>query len=137
MADKLSASRRSWNMARIPSKDTKPELAVRSLVHSLGYRFRLHRKDLPGKPDLVFPSRKKVIFVHGCFWHQHDDPACLDGRKPKSNSIFWDAKLQRNIIRDAAAQKALHEAGWKVLVIWECKVVQTPRLAKRLISFLK
>ena len=135
MADKLTPARRSANMAKIRAKDTKPELLVRSMAHRLGYRFRLHRRDLPGKPDLVFPSRRAVIFVHGCFWHQHDDDACLDGRRPKSNSGYWEAKLDRNVHRDQAAQAALVEQGWRVLVVWECEASE-PELADRLQGFL-
>lgn len=102
--DRLTRQSRSENMRRIRSKGTKPELIVRQLAHKLGYRFRLHRTDLPGKPDLVFPRRRKIIMVHGCFWHGHDDPACVDGqRKPKSNLDYWLPKLARNKARDAAA----------------------------------
>jgi DNA mismatch endonuclease (patch repair protein) len=118
--DKLSPERRSANMARIRSKDTNPELALRSLIHRLGYRFRLHRKDLPGKPDLVFPSRRKVIFVHGCFWHQH--PGCREGRVPASRPEYWGPKLRRNLERDADAQARLQGQGWKYLVVWECEL---------------
>src|ERR1700761_3512616 len=98
MADHLSPERRSKKMSRISSKDTKPELVVRRLLHGLGYRYRLHRKDLPGKPDLVFTKRKKVIFVHGCFWHQHSE--CREGRIPGSRLDYWEAKLKRNVERD-------------------------------------
>ena len=100
MADTISSERRSKNMAHIKSKDMKPEMAVRRLIHSMGYRYRLHYKHLPGKPDLVFPSRKKVIFVHGCFWHQHDCKLCPIVRKPKSNTDYWLSKLEKNIQRD-------------------------------------
>jgi DNA mismatch endonuclease, patch repair protein len=109
---------RSANMRAIRSKGMRPELAVRSLVHKLGYRFRLHRSDLPGKPDLVFPSRRKVIFVHGCFWHSH---RCKMAHIPKSNQGYWGPKLQGNQARDGKNIAALKAAGWKVLVIWECK----------------
>lgn len=128
MTDKLTPERRSANMARIRSKNTKPEMIVRSMAHRLGYRFRLYRKDLPGKPDLVFAGRKTVIFVHGCFWHQHDAEACLDGRRPKSNTGYWSQKLDRNMSRDAAAQAALRDAGWKVHVVWECDTKNSDRL---------
>lgn len=134
--DKLSQERRSANMARIRSKDMKPELIVRRLVHSLGYRYRLHRSDLPGKPDLVFGPRKKVIFVHGCFWHQHPDPTCLDGRAPKSNLAYWKPKLKRNIKRDRQHTLALHDAGWDTLIIWECETRDVESLRHRLIKFL-
>ena len=136
MADKLTPEKRSANMARIRSKDTKPEVAVRQLAHALGYRFRLHRKDLPGKPDLVFPSRKAVIFVHGCFWHQHELAACLDGRRPKSNNSYWEAKLDRNIARDSLAQAELTKSGWRALVVWECETKNKERLQETLMAFL-
>lgn len=118
--DKLSPERRSANMARIRSRDTSPELVLRKLIHGLGYRFRLHRKDLPGKPDLVFPSRRKVIFMHGCFWHQH--PECREGRVPGSRPEYWVPKLRRNQERDAASQSELALRGWRHLVIWECEI---------------
>jgi len=123
-------------MRRIKSKDTKPELIVRKLVHGLGYRYRLHRRDLPGKPDLVFGSRRKVIFVHGCFWHGHDDQACLDGRAPRSNQAYWLPKLARNKLRDLASVAALESAGWDVLIIWECETRDTGLLSCRLKGFL-
>lgn len=123
-------------MARIRHKNTKPEMSVRQLAHALGYRFRLHRKDLPGKPDLVFPGRKAVIFVHGCFWHQHPDPACNDGRPPKSRPEYWEPKLSRNIQRDEAAQAALRAAGWRVLVIWECHSADQRSLTEQITAFL-
>jgi DNA mismatch endonuclease (patch repair protein) len=123
-------------MARIKSKNTEPELKVRRAAHALGYRFRLHRRDLPGKPDLVFARRRKVIFVHGCFWHQHTDPACLDGRKPRSNSTYWDTKLARNLDRDRNANLELQRLGWDVLTIWECELKDERALSKRLIEFL-
>ena len=134
--DNLTPERRSENMRRIRSRDMKPELLVRSLVHRLGYRYRLHRRDLPGKPDLVFGPRRKVIFVHGCFWHGHDDAACLDGRSPKSNQAYWVPKLSRNRARDAANVAALGEKGWAVLTIWECETRNEVILAARLQAFL-
>ena len=123
-------------MAAIRSKGMKPEMLVRSLIHRLGFRFRLHRKDLPGKPDLVFTGRRKIVFVHGCFWHQHKDPNCLDGRPPKSNETYWGPKLARNQSRDAQSQAALEAAGWKVLVVWECETRDIPALTDRLRTFL-
>ena len=117
--DKLSEDRRSENMRRIQSKNTAPELALRSLVYSLGYRFRLHRKDLPGKPDLVFPGRRKVIFLHGCFWHQHKE--CREGRMPGTRREYWAPKLARNVERDSASQMALESLGWSVYTVWECE----------------
>lgn len=137
MVDKLTPEKRSANMGRIRSKDTKPEIAVRRLVHAMGYRFRLHRKDLPGKPDLVFPGRRAVIFVHGCFWHQHSAEACLDGRKPKSNTGYWSEKLERNVRRDAVARESLIQAGWTVLTVWECEIRDTARLRERIGEFLQ
>ena len=136
MADKLSAIERSRNMASIRSKDMKPELAVRKIAHALGFRFRLHRKDLPGKPDLVFPKYQAVIFVHGCFWHQHADARCLDGRPPKSNLAYWGPKLARNAKRDALSQAALEAEGWRVLVIWECETKDVSSLAAKIAAFL-
>jgi DNA mismatch endonuclease (patch repair protein) len=132
--DKLTPERRSANMARIRSKDTSPEIILRKLVHGLGYRFRLHRKDLPGKPDLVFPSRKKVIFVHGCFWHQH--PGCREGRVPGSRLEYWGPKLLRNQQRDTGAQAALKAHGWGYLVVWECELKNAKGALKRVRKFL-
>lgn len=137
MADKLTAERRSANMSRIRNKDTKPEMIVRRIVHGLGYRYRLHRKDLPGKPDLVFGPRKKVIFVHGCFWHGHERAGCLDARRPKSNTDYWNPKLTRNKERDAERIGALQADGWDVLVIWECETTAVKALRTRLLRFLK
>lgn len=136
MTDKIDPKRRSANMAKILAKNTKPEMTVRRLLHSLGYRFRLHRKDLPGKPDLVFPSRKAVIFVHGCFWHQHPDPSCRDARLPKSRPEYWLPKLQKNTIRDEAAIAALQAGGWRVLTIWECET-KNDDLADKVTAFLR
>ena len=125
---------RSANMRAIRSKDMLPELAVRSLVHRLGYRFRLHRSDLPGKPDLVFPSRRKVIFVHGCFWHSHE---CKIAHVPKSNKDYWEPKLGRNRARDLQNVEALKADGWRVLVIWECKTRDARKLGLQLRRFLE
>jgi len=122
-------------MRRIRNKGMAPEMKVRRLAHNLGYRYRLHRKDLPGKPDLVFPGRRKVIFVHGCFWHQHQE--CRDGRPPKSNQSYWQPKLERNTERDARVQAELAEAGWDVLVIWECETKDAQLMKQRLCDFLK
>ena len=125
---------RSENMRAIRSKGMRPELAVRSLVHRLGFRFRLHRKDLPGKPDLVFVARRKVIFVHGCFWHSHRD--CKVVHTPKSNVGYWGPKLQRNQARDSKNIEALTAAGWKPLVIWECDTADEKVLSQRVERFL-
>jgi len=124
---------RSANMRAIRSKDMQPELKVRSLAHRLGYRFRLHRKDLPGKPDLVFASRRKVIFVHGCFWHSHN---CIVAHIPKSNLAYWLPKLERNRTRDRRNMKDLEASGWQTLVIWECEASDERSVKKRLRSFL-
>jgi DNA mismatch endonuclease (patch repair protein) len=125
---------RSEIMARVKSEHTSPERIVRSLAHNLGYRFRLHRKDLPGAPDLVFPRLKAVIFVHGCFWHQH---ACPRGdRMPATNRDYWERKLARNVERDKRNLRALRKDGWRVLVIWECQMRSPPRLEARLRRFL-
>jgi len=137
MADLLTPAQRSENMRRIKSKDMKPEMTVRSLVHALGYRYRLHRSDLPGKPDLVFSPRRKVIFVHGCFWHGHDNPGCVDGqRRPKSNLDYWLPKLARNQQRDQARIAELGQLGWSAMVIWECETRDSTSLAERLRHFL-
>lgn len=136
MADRISPPARSANMRAIKSKGMKPELAVRRLVHSLGYRFRLHRKDLPGSPDLVFSSRRKVIFVHGCFWHQHPDPNCKASHAPRSNIAYWGPKLDRNTKRDASMQLQLLQLGWTSLVLWECEIKDAQLLQQRLVEFL-
>lgn len=135
MTDVHSPTQRSFNMSRIRSKDTKPEIIVRSLVHQLGGRFRLHVRNLPGKPDLVLPARRKLIFVHGCFWHCH---RCRYGRvKPATNAEFWNAKRQSNVERDRRNRKLLKADGWQILVVWECWT-KTPnsQLIPRLQKFL-
>jgi DNA mismatch endonuclease (patch repair protein) len=132
--DTLTKAQRSERMARIRSKDTQPELRVRRLAYTLGYRYRLHRRDLPGCPDLVFPSRRKVVFIHGCFWHSHD--GCKVANKPKSRTDFWFAKFERNRARDAKNLRALNSAGWRVFTVWECETKNTELLASRLVRFL-
>lgn len=132
--DKLTPERRSANMRAIRSAGMKPEMVVRRVAYALGYRYRLHRKDLPGKPDLAFIGRRKAIFVHGCFWHQHPD--CREGRPPKSNSGYWGPKLARNIERDAENVRRLRELGWTVLTIWECETERHDDLVRRITSFL-
>ena len=135
MVDTISPERRSDNMRRIRSKDTTPELALRRMLYRMGFRFRLHRKDLPGKPDLVFPGRKKVLFLHGCFWHQHQ--GCREGRVPDTRREYWEPKLARNQERDALAQKALQALGWDVLTLWECELAKAPAaIAAQLRQFL-
>lgn len=121
-------------MARVKGKNTRPELTVRSLLHSLGYRFRLHRRDLPGSPDIVLPGRKTVVFVHGCFWHGHD--CKRGGRLPKANADYWVSKIGRNTARDARARAELEAQGWRVLVIWECEIKEANALAAKLRAFL-
>jgi len=134
MTDVHTPEQRSRNMSAIRGADTKPEKIVRSLAHRLGYRFRLHRRDLPGKPDLVFPARHKVIMVHGCFWHVHD---CPHGRvKPATNARFWADKRGGNAARDRRNLKALETAGWSVLVVWECETRSLEPLARKLREFL-
>ena len=137
MVDTVTPKRRSEIMSNIQAKDMKPEMRVRRLAHSMGYRYRLHRKDLPGRPDLVFPSRKKVIFVHGCFWHQHADPACKIARLPQSNRSYWLPKLERNAARDAQHAAKLKKSGWEVLILWECEVEGDTGLRDRIREFLK
>jgi DNA mismatch endonuclease, patch repair protein len=133
--DKLDAIRRSENMRQIRSKNTKPEVLLRSRLHKMGYRFRLHRKDLPGKPDIVFPGRRKAIFVHGCFWHQH--PGCREGRLPGTRLEYWRPKLQRNQERDSDAIERLHKLGWDTITLWECEVnEQIGAVLNRLQAFL-
>ncbi|MEO9491098.1 MAG: DNA mismatch endonuclease Vsr [Marinomonas sp.] len=136
MVDTISSDRRSENMRRIRSKNSKPELLVRRLVHSLGYRYRLHRSDLPGKPDLTFGPKRKVVFVHGCFWHQHTAKDCLDGRRPKSNTDYWNKKLERNVDRGRKNLALFRNLGWDVLIVWECETVNLEQLQHRLITFL-
>lgn len=124
---------RSRTMRAVKAKDTRPEWVVRRLLHAAGFRYRLHVNDLPGKPDLVFPSRRRVVFVHGCFWHGHD---CSRGaRMPKTNATYWSAKIGRNLDRDARQLTELHAAGWKVHVVWECETKE-PGLLDRLKRFL-
>jgi DNA mismatch endonuclease (patch repair protein) len=122
-------------MRSIRKKDTRPEMIVRRLAHGLGFRYRLHRRDLPGTPDLVFPGPRKVILVHGCFWHQHDCP--LGNKQPSTNQEYWLPKLQRNVERDAANSAKLQNDGWEVLVIWECETRKPDGLAGKIRTFLK
>lgn len=119
MTDHLSPEERSENMRLIKSKDTVPEKKVRSVAHRLGLRFRIHRSDLPGAPDMLFPGRKTALFVHGCFWHRHR--GCPRATTPKTNNDYWNRKFMRNVERDNENRKKLEEKGWKVLVIWECE----------------
>jgi DNA mismatch endonuclease (patch repair protein) len=134
MADRLTPQERSRNMSRVKGRDTKPELLVRSIVHRLGYRFRLHGKRLPGSPDVVLPRHRKVIFVHGCFWHGHS--GCRRAARPSTNREFWDRKIDGNIARDASNLEALRQAGWEVLVIWQCAMKDREHLKHTLSEFL-
>ena len=133
--DTISKEKRSWNMSRIRSKDTKPEMIVRRLVHSLGYRYRLHVRKLPGCPDLVFSGRKKVIFVHGCFWHRHN---CRYGRvRPQTRKKFWEKKLEGNKERDKQNRRKLRRLGWSVLTIWECQTRKPENMIDKIVEFLE
>lgn len=128
--DRLSKERRSWNMGRIRSENTAPEIRVRSILHRLGFRFRLHSKRLPGRPDVVLPKWRHAIFVHGCFWHRHK--SCKFCYTPKSRTDFWTAKFQGTIERDEAVEKALRDMGWRVTIVWECELAEEGNLASRL-----
>ncbi len=132
--DRLTKEQRSWNMSRIRSKDTKPEMIVRRLLHAMGVRYRLHRAGLPGKPDIVFGPRRLVIFVHGCFWHRH--AGCREATMPSANRDFWLAKLEGNAARDLRHRAALRRLGWRVAVIWECETRQPDKLARRLVRLV-
>ena len=133
--DTLTPAQRSERMSLVRSKDTKPEMLVRRLVHGMGYRYSLHRRGLPGKPDMVFPSRSKIIFVHGCFWHRHG--RCNYTRWPKSRLSFWKPKLEQNHRRDRANERALRRMGWRLLVVWECQLGDTEKLGRRIKGFLE
>jgi len=134
--DTLSPTERSERMSRIRNAGTKPEIHLRHLIHAMGFRYRLHVAGLPGTPDLVFPGRGKIIFMHGCFWHRHPKPSCKLARMPKSRLKFWRPKLEQNRERDLKAQRALRRAGWKVLVIWECDI-KSVKLADTIRGFLE
>ena len=121
-------------MSRVSGKNTKPELIVRSLLHKMGYRFRLHRQDLPGKPDITLPKFKKVIFIHGCFWHGHEN--CPRSKRPETNKTFWDNKLDKNIRRDRQHIQELNELGWDSLIIWTCEINSQVDLKLKLLAFL-
>ncbi|KAF1708088.1 very short patch repair endonuclease [Pseudoxanthomonas sangjuensis] len=127
--DRLSPEHRSWLMSRIKGANTKPEIAVRSLLHRMGYRFRLHGKGLPGTPDIVLSRREAVVFVHGCFWHGH---VCKRTKMPKSRKAYWAGKIEGNRRRDARKQRQLKALGWKVVIVWECELKRPGRLAMRL-----
>lgn len=132
--DKIDKATRSRVMSKVKSKNTKPEMKVRSLAHKAGYRYRLHSSSLPGKPDMVFPSRKLAIFIHGCFWHGHN---CKHGkRQPSSNTEYWSNKIRGNVERDKRVQNELVELGWKPLIIWECQI-EAEDFPQQLIRILK
>lgn len=132
--DRISPERRSANMARIRGKNTRPELLVRSTLHRLGYRFRLHGKDLPGKPDVILPRFRTVILVHGCYWHRH--PGCRLATLPQTNVSFWETKFVKNVDRDQRVTKDLEDLGWRVVVIWECETKNPDELRRALVERL-
>lgn len=135
MTDTVSKEKRSAIMAAVRSRDTSPEKFVRSLIHRLGCRFRLHRKDLPGRPDIVLPRHRAVVFVHGCFWHAH---YCKAGdRLPATNTEFWRNKRNKNVIRDRVAISSLRRLGWRILVVWECETKDAVAIAGKVKRFLK
>lgn len=133
--DIMTPAERSRRMSLIRSGDTHPELAVRSLIHGMGYRYRLHVAGLPGRPDMVFKAKQKVIFVHGCFWHLHR--ACGNCRPPKSKLDYWKPKLEGNAARDKRVRQQLRQLGWRCLVVWECELDDFERLARRIAAFLE
>ncbi|GAO55234.1 very short patch repair endonuclease [Novosphingobium sp. MD-1] len=137
MADIVDTETRSRMMSGIRGKNTKPEMTVRRALHAMGYRYRLHARELPGKPDIVFRRRRLAIFVHGCFWHRHPDPSCKLARMPKSRVEFWEPKLEGNRARDGANVAALEAMGWKVLLVWECQLGNMESLRKALLRFLE
>lgn len=133
--DNLNPSDRKRTMQQVRSVDTKPEMVVRRMLHGMGYRYRLHRSDLPGKPDIVFIRQRCVIFVHGCFWHSHNCKAGV--KRPKTNKDYWQNKLEKNRLRDEVHQEQLKANGWNVLIVWECDVKQLEQLQSKLITFLE
>ena len=130
MADRISRERRSWNMSRIRGENTRPERAVRSLLHRMGFRFRLHRRDLPGTPDIVLPKYRTVVFVHGCYWHRH--PGCRYAYTPKSRVEFWKTKFSQNVKRDVQVRSELETLGWNIVIVWECELRDSEALGERL-----
>ncbi len=134
MTDVFSKEKRSWIMSRVKGRDTKPEILVRSFVHRMGYRFRIHGRDLPGNPDIVLPRHGKVIFVHGCFWHGHN--RCPRSKRPTTNKSFWNKKLDGNIKRDRRFRRSLVLKGWGILVVWQCETGDPDRLLRKLERFL-
>lgn len=136
MTDTLSPAERSARMSLIRAKNSKPEMIVRRMVYGAGYRYRLHRRDIPGAPDLAFIAKRKVIFVHGCFWHRHSDSKCRLARLPKSRQDFWIKKLEGNRVRDLATQARLRSEGWTFLVIWECELHDLDAMNAKIRAFL-
>ena len=128
--DRISKEHRSWNMSQIRSSNTGPERAVRSMLHRMGFRFALQRKDLPGKPDIVLPRYNSVVMVHGCFWHRHE--VCPYAYKPRSRVEFWESKFEENVLRDKEVHRQLEELGWNVITVWECELGEPEALAERL-----
>ena len=135
MTDIVDSRRRSAMTSRIRGRDTGPEVVVRRIAHRLGFRFRLHRKDLPGRPDLAFPRYRSVVFVHGCFWHRHE--GCRSACEPKTRISFWSEKFNRNVARDRDNEEALRALGWRVLVIWECEIRNRAALEECLLDYLR
>lgn len=122
-------------MSQVSGKNTKPEIIARSLLHRMGYRFRLHRSDLPGKPDITLPKHKKIVFVHGCFWHSHEN--CLRAKRPTTNKKFWYEKLDKNRLRDEENVRKLEQLGWDVLTVWTCEIRNTDKLKQKLLAFME
>jgi len=135
VVDHISSEHRSWNMGRIESRNTRPELEVRSMLHRMGYRFRLHAERLPGRPDIVLARHRVVVFVHGCFWHQHK--GCKRANTPKSNTAYWKTKLAKNLKRDRSHARELRKLGWKVVVVWECELRDPEAVWERLKVMLR
>ena len=135
MTDIFDRKKRSEIMSRVRGRDTAPEMIVRKIAHGLGFRFRLHRRDLPGSPDLLFPRYRAVIMVHGCFWHRH--PGCKYASSPKTRVRFWEDKFEGNVVRDRRNEEDLHELGWRVMVIWECETRDREAVAERIVGFLR
>ncbi len=135
MPDVFTPAKRSWIMRQVRSRDTKPELVVRRYLHAHGFRFRLHRDDLPGKPDIVLPRYNTVVFVHGCFWHGHQ--GCKHSDVPTSNRQYWERKIGRNVTRDRRNARALRKLGWRVLTVWECAIKEERALRRRLLTPLR
>lgn len=134
MTDVFTTDKRSWIMSRVSGRNTKPEIIVRKIIHRMGYRFRLHERKLPGKPDIVLPKHKKIILIHGCFWHGHH--GCKRSKRPESNADFWNKKIDGNITRDEINRTELEKLGWKVLIVWDCQTRDLETLKNILAGFL-